>query len=83
LDFVTIIGSLVGIVGGIAIVYLLRKQKAEVALGVGGPIILLGLILLIIAYDLISGIVVWVMTGAALIILGSFSYIALRRAGNI
>jgi len=80
---VTIIGSLVGIVGGIAIVYVLRKQKAEVALDVGGPIILLGLILLIIAYDLISGIVVWVMTGTALIILGSFSYIALRRAGNI
>ena len=79
----TIIGSLVGIVGGIAIVYVLRKQKAEVALGVAGPIILLGLILLIIAYDLISGIVVWVMTGTALIILGSFSYIALRRAGNI
>ena len=83
MDFVTIIGSLVGIVGGIAIVYVLRKQKAEVALDVGGPIILLGLILLIIAYDLISGIVVWVMTGTALIILGSFSYIALRRAGNI
>ncbi len=79
----TIIGSLIGIVGGIAIVYVLRKQKAEIALGVGGPIILLGLILLIIAYDLISGIVVWVMTGTALIILGSFSYIALRRAGNI
>ena len=79
----TIIGSLVGIVGGIAIVCVLRKQKAEIALGVGGPIILLGLILLIIAYDLISGIVVWVMTGTALIILGSFSYIALRRAGNI
>ena len=72
-----------GIVGGIAIVCVLRKQKAEIALGVGGPIILLGLILLIIAYDLISGIVVWVMTGTALIILGSFSYIALRRAGNI
>jgi len=80
---VTIIGSLIGIVGGIAIVCVLRKQKAEIALGVGGPIILLGLILLIIAYDLISGIVVWVMTGTALIILGSFSYIALRRAGNI
>ena len=79
----TIIGSLIGIVGGIAIVCVLRKQKAEIALGVGGPIILLGLILLIIAYDLISGIVVWVMTGTALIILGSFSYIALRRAGNI
>ena len=77
----TIIGSLIGIVGGIAIVCVLRKQKAEIALGVGGPIILLGLILLIIAYDLISGIVVWVMTGTALIILGSFSYIALRRAG--
>ena len=81
MDFVTIIGSLIGIVGGIAIVCVLRKQKAEIALGVGGPIILLGLILLIIAYDLISGIVVWVMTGTALIILGSFSYIALRRAG--
>ena len=79
----TIIGSLVGIVGGIAIVCVLRKQKAEVALGVGGPIVLLGLILLIIAYDLISGIVVWAMTGTALIILGSFSYIALRRARNI
>jgi len=83
LDFVTIIGSLIGIVGGIAIVYVLRKQKAEVALGVGGPIILLGLILLMIAYALISGIVVWVMTGTALIVLGSFSYIALRRAENI
>ena len=83
MDFVTIIGSLVGIVGGIAIVYVLRKQKAEVALGVGGPIIFLGLILLMIAYDLISGIVVWAMTGAALIVVGSFSYIALRRAGNI
>ena len=46
MDFVTIIGSLVGIVGGTAIVCVLRKQKAEVALGVGGPIILLGLILL-------------------------------------
>ncbi len=82
MDFVTIIGSLIGIVGGIAIVYVLRKQKAEVALGVGGPIILLGLILLMIAYALISGIVVWVMTGTALIVLGSFSYIALRRAEN-
>jgi len=83
LDFVTIIGSLVGIVGGIAIVYVLRKQKAEVALGVGGPIIFLGLILLMIAYDLISGIVVWVMTGTALIFLVSFSYVALGRAENI
>ena len=83
MDFVTVIGSLVVIVGGIAIVYVLRKQKAEVALGVGSPIIFLGLILLIIAYDLISGIVVWVMTGAALIVVGSFSYIALKRAGNI
>ena len=50
--------SSVGILGGIIIVYLLRNQKRKVAFGFGGSIILLGLILLAIAYGLISGIVV-------------------------
>ncbi|TMI53179.1 hypothetical protein E6H18_11955 [Candidatus Bathyarchaeota archaeon] len=49
-DSVSLLISSVGILGGIIIVYLLRNQKRKVAFGFGGSIILLGLILLAIAY---------------------------------
>ena len=81
MDLVNLAISLVGIIAGItAIVYLLfRKQKRGVALGIGGSLILLGLILLAILYDLISVPAVWVLTGSAVIILASSCYVAVRR----
>lgn len=51
-------------------------------IGLGGSLLLLGLTLLGIAYDLISGIMVWIPTGLALILLVGFSYVALRRPQN-
>ncbi len=71
--------SLVGMVGGTVGVYLLRKQKRGVALGLGGSVILLGVILLARTYDLISGTPVWIVTGSVLIIFASFFYIAVRK----
>ena len=71
--------SSVGILGGIIIVYLLRNQKRKVAFGFGGSIILLGLILLAIAYGLISGIVVWIIIGSALIVFATSFYAATRK----
>jgi len=65
--------------GTILVIYLLRKQKRKVIVGLAGPLLLLSLTLLGIAYGLISGIIVWIPTGLALILIVIFSYIALRR----
>jgi hypothetical protein len=79
LDFVTLAGALFGIAGTILVIYLLRKQRLKVIVGLAGALLLLSLTVLGIAYGLISGLVVWVPTGVALILLVSFSYVALRR----
>ena len=79
MDSVNLAASFVEIIGGIVIVYLLRKKKREIAFGIGGSVILFGLVLLAIAFDLISGLAVWVITGSVLIILASFFYVAAKR----
>ena len=78
LDFVTLGGSLIEMAGAILVIYLLRKQRRRIIIGLGGSLLLLGLTLLGIAYGLISGILVWIPTGLALILLVGFSYIVLR-----
>jgi len=74
-----LVGSLVEIIGGVFVIYLLRRRKLEIALGIGGSIVLLGLVLLAIAYDLISGFTVWIITGLVLVIFASSFYIAVKR----
>ena len=76
MDSVSLLISIAGMVGGVTIIFQLRKQKLEVALGIGGSVILLGLVLLAIAYELISGPAVWVITGSVLVILASSFYVA-------
>ena len=70
-------GIIVGVLG--ILLLLKQRQKPGTALGVGGSIILLSLILLAIVYGLINGIHVWITTGSALFIFVSFSYKALKR----
>jgi len=84
LDSINLIISLASIVGGIVAIFILIKQnqKHGIAVGVGGSLILLGLILLARTYDLISGISVWISTGLALYILISFSYTALKKPSS-
>jgi len=76
LDPVNLGISLFTIIGGMAVVYLLRKQKLEVALGIGGSTAFLGLVSLAADYRLISGISVWIITGSVLVILACFFYVA-------
>ena len=65
--------------GTMLVIYLLRKQRRKIIFGLGGALLLLSLTLFGIAYGLISGIIVWIPTGLALILIVIFSYIALRR----
>jgi hypothetical protein len=65
--------------GTILVIYLLRKERRKIIVGVGGSLLLLSLTVLGIAYGLISGIIVWIPTGLALILVVIFSYIALRK----
>jgi len=39
----------------------------------------LGIILLAIGYGLVSGILIWILTGADLVVFASFFYIAARK----
>ncbi len=79
MDQLSLVISSVEIIAGIiAIVYLLRTQRRGIALGIGGSMIWLGLIILAILYGLISALAVWVLTGSAVIIFASFCYVALR-----
>ena len=84
LDSMNLMISLASIVGGTVAILLLLKQnqKPGIAVGIGGSLILLGLILLARTYDLIYGISVWISMGSALFILISFSYTALRKASS-
>jgi hypothetical protein len=82
LDDVTLVGSLIEIVGAIAVIYLLRKQSRRVMLGMAGALFLLGLTLLGIAFDVISGLIVWVPTVIAVALFATFFYIAVRRPQN-
>jgi hypothetical protein len=48
----------------------------------GGALLLLGLTLLGIAYDVISGLFVWVPTVVAATLFATFFYVAVRRPQN-
>ena len=60
-------------------IYLLHKQKRQGAFGFGGSLMVLGIILLAIGYGLVSGILIWILTGADLVVFASFFYIAARK----
>ena len=78
-DFVTLGGSFFGMAGTILVIYMLRKQRRKIIVGVRGSLLLLSLTVLGIAYGLISGIIVWIPIGLALVLFVIFSYIALRK----
>ncbi|TMI67159.1 hypothetical protein E6H16_04320 [Candidatus Bathyarchaeota archaeon] len=81
MDSTTLAGSFVVIISGLVGIFLLlkQKQKPSVALGLGGPVILIGLIIIAITYGLISGISLWISTGLVLIIFGSFFYVTAKK----
>ncbi len=78
MDYTTIGGSLFEITGSIIVVYVLRKQRHRTILGLAGPLLLIGFTLLGIAYGMISGIIALVPTGIAIMLIATFSYLALR-----
>jgi drug/metabolite transporter superfamily protein YnfA len=80
LDPVTLIGALIEIIGGVFVAYLLRKQKLEILLGISGSIILLGGVILVMVYALVSGPIVWITTALAVVVFVSSSYFALRNS---
>ncbi len=82
MDLVTLGGSFFGMAGTLLVIYLLRKQRHKIIIGIGGSLLLLSLTVLGIAYGLISGIIVWIPTGLALILLAIFSYMALRNQSS-
>jgi len=79
MDFVTLGGSIVEMIGGLLVIHTLRKQPRRIVIGLGGSLFLLGLTLLGIAYGQIAGMIFWIPTGVALVLALSFSYLALRR----
>ena len=78
MDYTTLGGALFGFVGALVVIYLVRKQRQRTIIGLGGPLLLLGFILLGIAYGLIPVVIVWVLTAVAVGLLVIFSYLALR-----
>ena len=55
MDPVTLGGAFFEIAVAVGVIYLLRKQRFRITLGIGGSLLLLGLTLLGVAYGVISG----------------------------
>ncbi|HEX4920741.1 MAG TPA: hypothetical protein VFV92_08375 [Candidatus Bathyarchaeia archaeon] len=79
MDPVNLLISSVGIVGGAFLIYQLRMKRRKVAFGFGGSIMILGLILLAIEDALISGILVWALTGVDLTAFAGFFYLVAKK----
>ena len=76
MDLVNLVISLLGIIWGVVIIHRLRKRKKG-ALGFGGGLILLGLVALATVYGLVSGPILWVITGPIVVVfVASFVYLA-------
>jgi hypothetical protein len=79
LDLVNLVASIFFLVAGVASIYALRRRKLEISLSIGGSIIFDGLVLLAIAYDLISGPAKFVIALVVFAFSASSFYIAKKR----
>lgn len=78
MDSATLGGAVFGLIAALVVTYGLRKQKRTIMLGVGGSLLLSAIILFTATFDIISGIVLWILGGLAVVLFVLFSYLALK-----
>jgi hypothetical protein len=83
MDVVTLGGSFFEIAVAIGVIYLLRKQRFRITFGIGGSLLLLGLTLLGMAYDVISGVIAWIPVTIAIALFVGFFLVAVRSSHGL
>ncbi len=79
LDLIGLFGGSVEIIAGLLIINKAGKKNPTLGLGAGGAVVLIGLVVLMRAYGLVSGISGWTLIGSALLVFGSTIYGASGR----